>query len=49
MEYLDEELLEAKRKSERQKCTTLETGMYAGEGFKRVPMMLPMDKRIVRG
>lgn len=31
MEYFDEELLEAKRKLERQKHTTLETGMYAGE------------------
>lgn len=31
MEYLDEELLEAKRKLECQKHTTLETGIYAGE------------------
>lgn len=31
MEYLDEELLEAKRKLEHQKHTTLETGIYAGE------------------
>lgn len=31
MEYFDEELLEAKRELERQKHTTLETGMYAGE------------------
>jgi hypothetical protein len=31
MEYFDEELLEAKRKLEFQKHTSLETGMYAGE------------------
>lgn len=31
MEYFDEELLEAKRELERQKHTTLETGIYAGE------------------
>lgn len=31
MGYLDEELLEAKRQLERQKHTTLETGIYAGE------------------
>lgn len=31
MEYLDEELLKAKRKLERQKHTTLESGIYAGE------------------
>lgn len=31
MEYFDEELLEAKRALERQRYTTLETGMYAGE------------------
>ena len=31
MEYIDKELLEAKWSSERQKYTTLETGMYAGE------------------
>lgn len=31
MDYFDEELLEAKRELERQKHTTLETGIYAGE------------------
>ncbi len=31
MEYLDEEILKAKRLLERRKYTTLETGMYAGE------------------
>ncbi len=31
MEYLDEELLEARRRLEHQKYTTIETGMYAGE------------------
>lgn len=31
MEYFDEELLEAKRELERQKHTTLKTGIYAGE------------------
>jgi len=31
MDYLDEELLEAKRQLEREKYTTLETGIYAGE------------------
>lgn len=31
MDFYDEELLEAKRELERQKHTTIETGMYAGE------------------
>ncbi len=31
MPYIDEEILEAKRKQEHQKYTTLETGMYAGD------------------
>lgn len=31
MEYFDQELLETKRALERQKYTTLETGLYAGE------------------
>lgn len=31
MDYFDEELLEAKWELERQKHTTLETGIYAGE------------------
>lgn len=31
MDYFDEELLDAKRKMERQMHTTLETGIYAGE------------------
>ena len=31
MDYLDEELLEAKRMLERQKHATLDTGIYAGE------------------
>ncbi len=55
MEYLDEELLEAKRKSERQKCTTLETGMYAGEEkitftYRKIPgtaVILPMPDQFI--
>ncbi len=31
------------------KTVFLPDGEKVGEGFKRVPMMLPMDKRIVRG
>ena len=31
MPYIDEEILEAKRKQEHQKYTTLETGTYAGD------------------
>ncbi len=31
MAYLDEEILEAKRRIERENYTTLETGIYAGE------------------
>ena len=30
MAYLDEEILEAKRRIERENYTTLETGIYAG-------------------
>ena len=41
MDYLDEELLEAKRELERQRHTTLETGIYAGEElitFRRITL-----------
>ena len=31
MAYLDEEILESKRRMEHEKYTTLETGIYAGE------------------
>lgn len=39
MDYLDEELSEAKRKLERQKHTTLESGIYAGEELITLKMM----------
>lgn len=55
MEYLDEELLEAKRKLEHQKHTTLEMGIYAGEElitFKQTELFdnmihLPLPEQFV--
>lgn len=42
MEYFDEEILEAKRELEKQRHTTLETGIYAGDElitFAQVPLL----------
>lgn len=55
MEYLDGELLAAKRKLEHQKHTTLETGIYAGEElitFKQTELFdnsirLPLPEQFV--
>lgn len=46
MEYLDEKLLEAKRKLNRQKYTTLETGIYAGEELITYKQMELFDNTI---
>lgn len=46
MDYLDEELLEAKRKLERQKHTTLEAGIYAGEELITFKQMELFDNTI---
>ena len=45
MPYIDEEILEVKRKQEHQKYTTLETGMYAGdELITFAPIEIPDTK-----
>ena len=46
MEYLDKELLEAKRKLERQNYTTLESGIYAGEELITFKQMELFDNTI---
>lgn len=46
MEYLDEELLEARRKLERQKYTTIDTGIYAGEELIRFKLRNLFDNTV---